>query len=386
MVDVVARLSGPVAVGSDSEASISFGGGGSAANAAAWLAFAGAAPALVARVGDDARGAEAAGELRAAGVDARLALDGEHPTGTCVVLVAPGGERSMLPDPGANAALAPADLPEDAARRGRTPARGRVLAGARPGRGRRRSRRSSGPARGHDGVGRSLVGGAAGAGISWQLAEGVALLLPNVDEAAALTGLRGPRPRRPPARGALPGGGRQARGGGGALDGRQRRGAGSGRWRLSAAEAGRHHRGRRRVRRRSPGGAPARRPASGGARGGLRARGPGRRHAGRPPARAEPDPGAGPRPAADSRRRRRSAAPPARRAARSAPSGSASASTRIRMPAKPTSRSPASSKASSKEPPSRRRRRSLAGRQEAHRHDRVVGAQPQVAQLARAGR
>ena len=104
MVDVVARLAGPVAVGSDSEATISFGGGGSAANVAAWLAFAGAAPALVARVGDDARGAEATRELRAAGVDARLALDDQHPTGACVVLVAPGGERSMLPDPGASAA------------------------------------------------------------------------------------------------------------------------------------------------------------------------------------------------------------------------------------------------------------------------------------------
>ena len=106
MVDVVARLSGPVAVGSDSAASVSFGGGGSAANVAAWLAFAGCPPILVGRVGDDARGASAAAELRAAGVDARLAVDGEHPTGTCVVLVGPGGERSMLPDPGANAALA----------------------------------------------------------------------------------------------------------------------------------------------------------------------------------------------------------------------------------------------------------------------------------------
>ena len=118
MVDVVARLAGPVAVGSDSEASISFGGGGSAANVAAWLAFAGAAPALVGADRDDARGAEAAGALRAAGVDARLALDDEHPTGTCVVLVAPGGERSMLPDPGANAALAPSDLPDSLFERG----------------------------------------------------------------------------------------------------------------------------------------------------------------------------------------------------------------------------------------------------------------------------
>jgi ribokinase len=112
MVDVVARLSGPVAVGSDAPASISVGGGGSAANVAAWLAFAGARATLVARVGDDSFGADASAELRAAGVDARLVVDGEHPTGTCIVLVAPGGERSMVPDPGANLALAASDLPD----------------------------------------------------------------------------------------------------------------------------------------------------------------------------------------------------------------------------------------------------------------------------------
>jgi sugar/nucleoside kinase (ribokinase family) len=41
-----------------------------------------------------------------------LAVDGERPTGTCIVLVAPGGERSMVPDPGANLALAALDLPD----------------------------------------------------------------------------------------------------------------------------------------------------------------------------------------------------------------------------------------------------------------------------------
>ena len=34
-------------------------------------------------------------------------VDGERPTGTCVVLVEPGGERTMLPDPGANDAPLP---------------------------------------------------------------------------------------------------------------------------------------------------------------------------------------------------------------------------------------------------------------------------------------
>jgi ribokinase len=113
MVDVVARLSGPVAVGSDSAARIEWRFGGSAANVAAWLAFAGVErPALVGRVGDDAHGASATSELAAAGVDTHLAVDGERPTGTCIVLVVPDGERSMIPDAGANDGLQADDLPE----------------------------------------------------------------------------------------------------------------------------------------------------------------------------------------------------------------------------------------------------------------------------------
>ena len=113
MVDVVARLSGPLARGSDVPAEIRFHGGGSAANAAAWLAEAGAEPVLVARVGDDDRGRGARDELSAMGVEARLAVDPELPTGTCVVLVGPDGERTMAPDPGANDALSEADLGRD---------------------------------------------------------------------------------------------------------------------------------------------------------------------------------------------------------------------------------------------------------------------------------
>jgi ribokinase len=45
-------------------------------------------------------------------VHLHLARDAERPTGTCVVLVAPGGERTMLPDPGANDALSATDLPQ----------------------------------------------------------------------------------------------------------------------------------------------------------------------------------------------------------------------------------------------------------------------------------
>jgi ribokinase len=113
MVDVVVRLTGPLAQASDAPAEISFRGGGSAANTAAWLAEAGADVALVARVGDDERGRSAVEELRAEGVDTRIAVDAGGRTGTCLVLIDPGGERTMAPDAGANDALAAADLAED---------------------------------------------------------------------------------------------------------------------------------------------------------------------------------------------------------------------------------------------------------------------------------
>jgi ribokinase len=113
MLDVVARLSGPLAPGSDAHAVIRFHGGGSAANTAAWLAEAGAEPLLVARVGDDERGRSVRDELTTAGVEAALAIDPERPTGTCIVLVGPDGERTMAPDAGANDGLSDADVPDE---------------------------------------------------------------------------------------------------------------------------------------------------------------------------------------------------------------------------------------------------------------------------------
>jgi sugar/nucleoside kinase (ribokinase family) len=113
MVDVVVRLSGPLAEASDAPAEIRFRGGGSAANTAAWLAAAGADVTLVGRAGDDERGRAAVEELRAAGVDTRVALDPDRPTGTCLVLIDPGGERTMAPDAGANDGLAAEDLPDE---------------------------------------------------------------------------------------------------------------------------------------------------------------------------------------------------------------------------------------------------------------------------------
>ncbi len=111
MTDVLARLSGPLAVGSDTPSSVTIGGGGSAANTACWLAAGGVPVVFVGRVGDDDRGRAAMAALQGAGVDMAVTVDPIRSTGTCIVLVSETGERTMIPDAGANAGLQPADLP-----------------------------------------------------------------------------------------------------------------------------------------------------------------------------------------------------------------------------------------------------------------------------------
>jgi sugar/nucleoside kinase (ribokinase family) len=192
MLDVVAHMAGPLELGSDSPAAVSFGGGGSAANVAAWLAAAGASPVLVGRIGDDERGAQALAELRAIGVDARLVVDAERPTGVCIVLVGPGGERSMLPDPGANLALAPDDLPREVlAAGGHLHVTGYSL--ARPG---PRPAALAGMARAAE-AGMSVSVDPSSTALLGpdflELADGAGLLLPNAEEAGALSGAAEPR-------------------------------------------------------------------------------------------------------------------------------------------------------------------------------------------------
>jgi len=113
MVDVVARLFGPLAEGSDSPAVIAYVGGGSAANTAAWLTRVSVDSVFVGAIGDDAAGQSQLESLHALGVDVRFRVDRTRPTGTCLVLVAPTGERTMVPDPGANLALQEFDVPTD---------------------------------------------------------------------------------------------------------------------------------------------------------------------------------------------------------------------------------------------------------------------------------
>ena len=118
MVDVVARLFGPLAEGSDSPGVISYIGGGSAANTAAWLARVGETTTFIGAIGDDPAGQAQAESLHRLGVDVRFRVDRTRPTGTCLVLVAPSGERTMVPDPGANLSLLEHDVPTDEFRPG----------------------------------------------------------------------------------------------------------------------------------------------------------------------------------------------------------------------------------------------------------------------------
>src|SRR5215470_16857770 len=113
MTDTVAHAMLPLARGSDTPATVTMHGGGSGANVAAWLAADGADVAFIGRRGADIAGRNRDMELMGYGVDARLVMDPERPTGTCVVMVTHKGERTMLSDPGANAALSPDDLPHD---------------------------------------------------------------------------------------------------------------------------------------------------------------------------------------------------------------------------------------------------------------------------------
>jgi sugar/nucleoside kinase (ribokinase family) len=113
MTDTVAHAMLPLARGSDTPATVTMHGGGSGANVAAWLAADGADVAFIGRRGADIPGRNRDMELMGYGVDARLVMDPERPTGTCVVMVTHKGERTMLSDPGANAALSPDDLPHD---------------------------------------------------------------------------------------------------------------------------------------------------------------------------------------------------------------------------------------------------------------------------------
>lgn len=87
--------------------------GGSAANTLAGMAALGARTQFVGRVADDQLGRVFAHDIRAAGVDfATPASTGGAPTGRCLIIVTPDGDRTMNTFLGACQELSEADLDE----------------------------------------------------------------------------------------------------------------------------------------------------------------------------------------------------------------------------------------------------------------------------------
>ena len=111
MTDVVALLSDEIAYGSDTSVKITYNGGGAAANVAAWLGVKGSDVTLVARVGADASGVNCINEIERCHVRSSVVVDPRSATGTVIVLVAQNGERTMLPDSGANGLIEAKDVP-----------------------------------------------------------------------------------------------------------------------------------------------------------------------------------------------------------------------------------------------------------------------------------
>src|SRR5215210_8644001 len=111
LYDLLARLEGDVALGTDTFTRIRASGGGSGANAAGWLATSGVETHFVGRVGDDVFGEFLEAELNVAGVAAHLARDPTLATGKVFVLVDSAEERIMITDRGAALGLRPEDIP-----------------------------------------------------------------------------------------------------------------------------------------------------------------------------------------------------------------------------------------------------------------------------------
>ncbi|MDX6398365.1 MAG: hypothetical protein QOJ43_1773, partial [Gaiellaceae bacterium] len=99
LLDVIVRLSQPLAEGADADATTQLGPGGQAANVAAWMAELGGESRFVGKRAADEAGRTAAGALGRYGVDVRGPIV-EGRTGTVVSLVAADGGRTMASDRG----------------------------------------------------------------------------------------------------------------------------------------------------------------------------------------------------------------------------------------------------------------------------------------------
>ena len=109
-LDVVLAPARPLQLGTDVPGVVRLHQGGSAANAARWLARAGVRTTLICAVGRDAPGRALVAALRGDGVDVRAAHPVRARTARIGMLVDGAGERSFVADRGAADLLAPGDL------------------------------------------------------------------------------------------------------------------------------------------------------------------------------------------------------------------------------------------------------------------------------------
>ncbi|KOX23038.1 sugar kinase [Streptomyces sp. NRRL F-6491] len=195
VTDVVARHRTPLAPATDTAAEIRTLPGGAGANAACWAARSGGGEVrLLGRVGTDAADWHERA-LRAAGVRPLLVRDPGAATATVIALVDASAERTFLTDSGAALRLSPADWsPELLDGVARLHLSG-YLFFAGPSRGTaRRALRDAGEAGVPVSVDPASAGFLAELGADRFLAaaEGAEVLLPNADEARALTGYAEP--------------------------------------------------------------------------------------------------------------------------------------------------------------------------------------------------
>lgn len=110
MLDVSVQA-GQLAPGGDVHGEVTLRPGGGGANAAVWAAHAGARVRFHGKVGSDIPGRILTQALEERDIDAALTIDPEARTGT-ILVVHQDGKRSMVADRGANARMAPGDLPD----------------------------------------------------------------------------------------------------------------------------------------------------------------------------------------------------------------------------------------------------------------------------------
>jgi sugar/nucleoside kinase (ribokinase family) len=112
LLDVIVRLSQPLAEGADADAVTRLGPGGQAANVAAWVAELGGEARFVGKLADDEAGRTATAGLERYGVEVRGPVVPGR-TGTVVSLVAVDGSRTMASDRGVSPELTAGELEPD---------------------------------------------------------------------------------------------------------------------------------------------------------------------------------------------------------------------------------------------------------------------------------